>query len=353
MLKIYALRLYEGLFLAATIGLAVGALAPYLGAGHIRAGMLFTYPPRIFVSIAAAMLLLRQLRRGQRRLAAVSALAAVLAFSQIGWGGRTLSARVATAASGTRASSAKLTREYTLLAFNIHNAVGRLDEFSQFLEKERVDFMSLQEVPEHSRKRFVDALTNYAIFHGDESLEFEHDDWGPFASITGIRRELLAENDAVAVDTAITQYRTFATEFRVHDTDLWIVNVHTTKAFWLHDDLSGIFSRAGYKSAWHFGERDDLANWIDAHPGDAVIAAGDFNAPHYSTNVALDGLHNAHLDIGRGPHLSIPARFPIWGLDHTLGTERIVFTEYRLIDTGLSDHRAQLVRFRIVAPGTT
>jgi endonuclease/exonuclease/phosphatase (EEP) superfamily protein YafD len=114
-----------------------------------------------------------------------------------------------------------------------------------------------------------------------------------------------------------------------------------------HDDFSEIIKRADYKSAWHFAERDDLTSSIRAHRSSAIVVGVDFNAPRYSTNVAIDGIHNAHLDAGSGAHLSIPARFPIWGLDHTIGNDRIIFTDYRLIDTGFSDHRAQLVRFRV------
>ena len=131
-------------------------------------------------------------------------------------------------------------------------------------------------------------------------------------------------------------------------TDLWIVNVHSTKAFWLHDGIVGLFKNADYKSAWHFQERDDLTRWLGQHASDAVIAAGDFNAPHYSSNVSLPDTYNAHLRAGSGPHVSIPSELPIWGLDHTLGNERIAFSDYRLIHTGYSDHRAQLVRFEIL-----
>jgi endonuclease/exonuclease/phosphatase (EEP) superfamily protein YafD len=355
MLRNSLLRAYGSSFLVATTLLTLAAAAPYLGAGDYRIGMLATYPPRLFCAIAAGLLFLRHLRHRQTAAAIAAATATALAFMAIGWGGQTLSgAGTARPSEPTseppRQSTAKLSREFTLVAFNIHNAVDDIDRFAEFLDREHVDFISLQEVGRYHRKKFATGLPAFSIYHADESMEFEHSKRGAFASVTGIRRGLLGKDEAVGVDTGITRYRTFATRFPVGDTELWIVNVHTTKAFWLRGGIAGVFTSANYKSRWHFQERDDLITWLERHPTDAIIAAGDFNAPHYSSNVTTLKLQSAHSEAGMGPHLSIPSRFPIWGLDHALGNKRIVFTEYRLIDTGYSDHRAQLVRFRLRPP---
>ena len=159
------------------------------------------------------------------------------------------------------------------------------------------------------------------------------------------------------IETAITGYRTFALRLPIQNSSdattesdvsgIWLVNVHTTKAFWAADGLSGLRDKADMKSAWHVKERDLLETWLARHRDEPVILGGDFNAPWNSHNLRINGLDNAHLASGAGPHLTFPRAYPIWGLDYVLGTAPIEFLSYRLLDTGYSDHCAQIGRFRI------
>ena len=111
-------------------------------------------------------------------------------------------------------------------------------------------------------------------------------------------------------------------------------------------EISGVTKLDGDR--WRFNARVQYMNVDVTTPVVVpVVWAGD--TPMVSiSNVSLPGTYNAHLRAGSGPHVSIPSEFSIWGLDHTLGNERIAFSDYRLIHTGYSDHRAQLVRFEIL-----
>ena len=108
MLRNSLLRAYESSFLVATTLLTLAAIAPYVGAGETRIGMLATYPPRLFCAIAAGLLLLRHLRNRQTVAAIAAATATALAFMAIGWGGQTFSGvSKARASAPTRSTSTR------------------------------------------------------------------------------------------------------------------------------------------------------------------------------------------------------------------------------------------------------
>jgi len=323
------------------------AAAPLFHADRMREGMLLTYPPRyvcLALAIAASSVLAAC---GRRKRAWIAMGCCGLLGVQFGWGPASLGAAV------------DEEDGFTVLAFNVHDETQRVNDLAELCREEQVDFLLLQEVRPENRKTFLNGLAEFEFFHADESQSFEHSDHGPFSSLIGIHRSLLESPraDAVQIETAITGYRTFALRLPLqqsHDatteTDvegLWLVNVHTTKSFWSADGLNGLFNKAEMKSVWHVSERDRLENWLASHRDEPVILDGDFNAPWNSHNLRINGLDNAHLASGAGPHLTFPRAYPIWGLDHVLGTAPIEFLSYRLKDTGFSDHCAQIGRFRI------
>lgn len=324
-------------------GIATAA-ASLLALDRFREGMLLTYPPRylcLAVTIAASSVFAAC---GCRKRAWIAMSCCGLLGVQFGWGPASLGAAV------------DRTDGFTILALNVHDETAHVAKLAELCREENVDFLLLQEVRPENRSAFVDGLTDFDFVHADESLTFEHSDRGPFTSLIGVHQSLKSEQPQV-IETAITGYRSFALRVPVQNSTaattqsnvsgIWLVNIHTTKAFWTADGLTGLRDKADMKSAWHVKERDLLESWLARHRSEPVILGGDFNAPWNSHNLRINGLDNAHLASGAGPHLTFPRAYPIWGLDHILGTAPIEFLSYRILDTGYSDHCAQIGRFRI------
>lgn len=234
------------------------------------------------------------------------------------------------------------------ISFNIHNSVKGLSKFKNFCEKNDVEILILQEAKKKNRAIFTESLNNYRLFEMDENEEFEHRNYSPFSSIIGIKKSLIESK--TCVETAITGYRTFALKLKIREQEFWIVNVHTTKAFFL-DPKSGfseLIEKASYKASWHLKETELLNQWILEKGNSPILVSGDFNAPFYSSNLKLIGLQNAHFEAGNGFHLTFPRIFPIVGIDHTLGNSKIKFLDYKTVDFGFSDHKGQLFTFEIL-----
>lgn len=295
---------------------------------HTRLALILTYAPRL--PLAAGGLLLALLCWRRRGAAGWSLACTALLVQQLGWGG------------GARAAPADA---LTALVANVHHDTEGLDGLVALCAARDVDVLMLQEVAPPQRPAYVAALgETYRFFAPDETTRFEFDNEGPFSNLIGVRASRLDETP-VRVDTALTGYRTFAARVSLDGRPLWLVDVHTTKAFWTHAGLDETLVMAAYKARRHTDERARLARWLADNTDAPVLVGGDFNAPLGSRNLRLPGLTHAHGAAGSGPHLTIPAAWPIWGLDHVLAGADIEFFEYELLDTGRSDHRAQLVRF--------
>lgn len=79
-----------------------------------------------------------------------------------------------------------------------------------------------------------------------------------------------------------------------------------------------------------------------APPSDIVL--GDFNLTRGSTSLKrmFPQMHHAYDDAGRGLGASFPRRRPIVHIDHVLLAEELRATAYRLVNPGVSRHRAQI-----------
>ena len=317
-----------GMAIAASV--LVAALAPFVDTESERLWMLLTYPPRLLLAVAATVLTVTFVSVRLWPQAAVGALAAIVATSQIGWGG------------GGKATSADA---LVLLAFNVKDATSHATSLRKIVQREGVDVLVLQEVKARNRQAFIDALPEFKFVWGDEKARFEHDDWGPFSSMTGFRRELGWE--VVDKVTGLTGYRTFAVSVSTQQGPAWFVNVHTTKAFWLQGSPRESLTRADYKSAWHVKERRLLGEWLLTRGDAPVVLAGDFNAPHNVPNAQFPRMGHAHLAVGSGPHLTFPKKLPIWGIDHVLASDGVTLQRYSILSANFSDHRAQLLHFRL------
>jgi len=340
--------------------LVATALGPYLHLDAWTAGILLTYPPRLPYALVGLGLTVWALARHAPRTAVVAGVASMLLLGTLGWGGATLrgwkagpdrsygqaTAHAYPAGGFTSARNADGSTELTIIAFNVHNRSAVAEVLAGLVEDEHVDILSLQEVRLNNRKHFAEALPQFAFYWPDRA-KFPARSTGVFASMIGIRRDRLDRGDQVEIATAITGYRTFAVRANIGGQSVWIVDVHATKPFWLEDGWIAMLEGLPGNARWHHDERDLLVKWLSLHDDAPRILAGDFNAPLYSHNLRLPGLHDAHLDAGHGPHLTVPAVFPIWGIDHVLGDQRIRFSEYRVFAAGPSDHRAQLARFRV------
>jgi endonuclease/exonuclease/phosphatase (EEP) superfamily protein YafD len=325
----------------ALVWLAASALAPYLRLDAWSPAILLAYPPRlIYAALALLTMIVAALIRDRTGVAGAATVTLLLVTS-LGWGGASL--RFAHAG---RSPGSDL--ELVLLAHNVHNQIAIAQTLPALIERENVDLVLLQEVRANNRKHFTSALPGFAFFWADPAKFAERRTTGVFASMIGVRRELLDKDRVVEVVTGITDYRTFAIRASIAGRDLWIVNVHATKPFWLEDGLEAMVTRIPKDVRWHRDEHERLGAWLDERAEVPVVVAGDFNAPHYAYNLRLPGLHLAHLEAGRGPHVTFPAALPVWGIDHALGNSHVRFSEYRILEAGPSDHRAQLARFQIV-----
>ena len=85
-----------------------------------------------------------------------------------------------------------------------------------------------------------------------------------------------------------------------------------------------------------------LLDELGAPPLDMAI--GDFNTTRGSPSLEalFPGLHSAWDDAGRGWSGSFPTVLPLWHIDHLLLAPHLRAVDYALVDTGLTDHRAQV-----------
>lgn len=317
------------------VWLFISALLPYFPTPFLRGEMIFSYPPR-FVYFFPALLL--SFYFGRRRAFVrlfVSTLTLLLLFFKIGLGG------------GPQEAAGRV---YTVLAFNVHDAASSVQELKKISEGKNVDILMLQEVKEENRAVFVQALEDYVFFAEDKARAFKYAHTWPFTSLTGIRKTLLGD-DVPFVETAITDYRTFAVRAVLEGKPIWVVNVHFLKPFSNQDGLYGYTGKVPHQAARHVSEGALLKGWLLQHQEDPVLIAGDFNAPYYAPVMQLPGISNAHLKAGRGLHRTFPAYFPVWGIDHMLMNGFLKPVSYEVFDAGFSDHLAQLGRFEFETQG--
>ena len=311
--------------------LFLSTLIAYIPTPFIRGEMFFSYPPRfIYLFLATALAFFFFLKRFFLRFF-LSLLIFLLLLFQVGLGG------------GTKKFNSEY---YTLLAFNVHDATDRVSVLKGLCDRYDVDFLVLQEVKEKNRQPFIEGLENYEFFWGDKTKEFANSHIWPFTSITGIKKSLIRENRPF-IETAITDFRTFAVRLDLREGPFWLVNVHMFKPFSNQDGLFGYAGKLGRQARRHVTEGNLLKGWMGQHSSDPVIIAGDFNAPYYSRYFRLPHMHNAHREAGHGLHKTFPANFPVWGIDHSFGNQYIKFHSYDVSPAGFSDHLAQLVRFSI------
>ncbi|MEW6278696.1 MAG: endonuclease/exonuclease/phosphatase family protein [Candidatus Eremiobacterota bacterium] len=73
-----------------------------------------------------------------------------------------------------------------------------------------------------------------------------------------------------------------------------------------------------------------------------TLLAGDFNCPprSYTHRELSSRLRDAFSEAGLGFGLSYPARTPLWRIDHLFWSRHFRVRSCRVVDTGLSDHRA-------------
>lgn len=122
-------------------------------------------------------------------------------------------------------------------------------------------------------------------------------------------------------------------------------NVHLP----VHIDLavsSRFFALIRERDAGRRRQLDGLRADLAANDRPAVIA-GDFNTSPAMGDLATlrDTLHDANTALYPG---SWPAGLPLWRIDWTFTTARLVADDYRLVASdGLSDHRAQRVRIAL------
>jgi endonuclease/exonuclease/phosphatase (EEP) superfamily protein YafD len=309
------------------------AIAPLLQIDRWRMGMLLTYPPRLLIIFPAAIGLVALLYRRQFvKVTLVAAAIGLLGFD-LGFGG------------GPQTSQNAGQQQIIGLAFNVHDATKNVGDLAELCRDNSVQLLCLQEVKAKNRQAFIDGLPDYKLFSGNESIEYEYSRSGGFDSLIGIHRDLLTASEKIEIATGITGYRTFAVRTLIDSKPIWLVNVHTTKAFWSHGGITGLINKADYKSLRHTREFDALSDWISSRGDVPVVIAGDFNAPINSRNLRFKDFESAHRVAGSGFQLTFPAKFPVWGIDHVLGNDRVKFTSYKILKTSYSDHCAQLFEF--------
>lgn len=164
-----------------------------------------------------------------------------------------------------------------MLSFNVKDATAHASTLAALVQHHRVDVLVLQEVRRPIRAAFSSGLAGFYFVWGDKKVRFEHEGQGLFSSMIGVLRS--AHISVQAVATGITGYRTFVVKLSREDQSFWVVNVHTTKAFWLQGSLVDTFRKAQYKSAWHVMERKQLGKWLAHNQDLPVLVSGDFNVP--------------------------------------------------------------------------
>ena len=332
------MTLPASIILVGGVALATG---PLLHLDQTREGMLLTYPSRylcLAVTIATSAVLAAC---GCRKRFWVSLACCSLLGVQFGWGPASLGAAIDN------------TTGFTMLALNVNDEAAHAETLAHLCEREKVDFLLLQQVRPDNCETFEAGLPEYQFFRGNEVPTGENMAAGQFCCLTGIHRSLSNPED-ISIETGITENRTFALQLKIRnalthspDTNLWLINVHTAEPFETSASIFSPTQQLTDKCSWHVEEREKLETWLYQHQTVPVVLGGDFNAPWNSHNLRISGLDNAHLSTGAGPHLTFPRTYPIWGRDHILATSRIEFLSYRILNTGFSDHRAQIGRFRI------
>ena len=323
-------RIARGVYWSAVSVVLLATIVAAFGLDRFTLLMPFTFSPRIaWVGLSSLVGVWAAFRRN--RMVAVLMLGMAifnLAISPLGLGEKHQSPD-----------------DLTILSFNTHNPVNRINEFVEFCGSTNADVVCLQEIQPDDRQSYIQALPEYQFFAPDPSAEFEHKDRWSFSCLTGFRRELLADPKSVRTSTGITGYRTFAVRAELDSGPICVVNVHSTKPVTLRHGFTYFFLDAISKAHRHQKEHRLLADWLSQVDDVPVIVAGDFNAPSGSNSLRFPGFRSAQRIAGSGLHLTFPAKFPVYGIDHILGNKRIGFTSCRRINTGLSDHLAQLATF--------
>ena len=305
--------------------------------------MLLTYPPRVVLMVIALVLAGGYLLKRRFVRLTLVALFSLMLIYDLPW-------QVNLCPLVKHAAKTEL----TLLSFNTRNDVEHRGELAKFCQDNQVDLLSLQEISARQRQKFINAMPEYYFYWGDSSHQFEHADRRVFSCLIGIRKRLIADVDSVKVFTGITGYRTLALRCQLQISDpipFQLINVHSTKPVTIRQGLKVFISDAASKAARHRQEKMHLDRWLNAQAPAASIIAGDFNAPANSFNLKFKHTTHAHRQSGNGPHLTFPRNFPVIGIDHIVGNSKITFTQYKIIDLGFSDHRAQLTKFEFKSAG--
>ncbi len=296
--------------------------------------MFFTYTPRTVLLTVAVFFFLIYLAVFRIRTALCIVVLSLLLIYDSPWGG------------GTQPAP---TDGLTLLSFNTHYASGT--EIAALCKEHHVDLLSLQEVRSNNQEDFVAAFEDkYHFFAPDRNADFKYKEPYVFSCLIGIRRELLASApEDVEIYTAITGYRTMAVRAALASGPLCLINVHTTKPIASGYGKKFLVKVTPSKAAMHREEHRELRSWLDQYGDMPVVIAGDFNAPANTGNLRFPGFKNAQRECGEGFHLTFPAKYPIFGIDHVLGNDGVELYSYEVLETGHSDHRAQVAKFRILA----
>ncbi|MEM7312866.1 MAG: endonuclease/exonuclease/phosphatase family protein [Planctomycetota bacterium] len=323
-------------------------------------GMIFTYPPRlVLIAIAIPLAIVGFIRH---RMITSAFLAASICFFLVDlgiyadqWNPEAPPVATTTPAPSNnhsiRTISPQLDRnipDLRVLSFNIHNQLDGLDRLNDYCEQHQISILCFQEVEPEEWSSLESYFPSFTFFRPDTSAELTYDKLGAFTNLIGIRNTRLAAFDATT-ETGITEYRTYAVQAQMLDIGpLWIVDVHTAKAFSTKAGLVEAWNNATQKSQRHRDEANALSAWLQKHQETPILAAGDFNAPLHSHNLRLPQLTNAQVCTSLQSHLSFPRSFPVWGIDHVLSSKSLQPIDYELIDMGYSDHLAQLATLRYV-----
>lgn len=323
--------------------LSTAAVSRSLSLDSVPAGMWLTYPPRFALAITTGLAACIGIWRRRKLMATILLLLCAALAAQTG-----------NALESFKANTVTQTKHPVLkvMSFNIHNRVTAVADIHNVCQSAGVDVVMFQEVESSEcRTELKQQFTDFQFFWPDHHLEYEYSSEGAFTCATGIRRERLATATTPVIETGITGYRTFAVNVPLFveegHQDCWFVNVHSTKPFYVAKGLAGMFSKMAWKANRHRIEKLRLTDWLEKNQHLPVIVAGDFNAPAGSFNLKFPSLQSAHTVAGSGSNLTFPSTLPIWGIDHTLGNQKIQFLNYKSLRLPYSDHCAQLATFTV------
>ena len=334
------------------------SVAPSIQLDRWQWGMLFTYPPRLFLIAVSVPLLVWTIAR--RKPIATGFLIACLGFFLFDLGIRVNATiqkndPIATTSPSPADDVSHPTNAFEVardalirvFSFNVHDQLDQLDQLHDYCREHQIDILCLQEAEPQNWSAFASYFPEFVFLYPDAADSFEFSDDGAFSNLIAVRATRLASFDSTT-ETAITGYRTLAARVELDAGPLWVVNVHTTKSFRTRDGVLGAFLQARAKSTRHRNEVDALNTWIGSHIGNApILVAGDFNAPLGSYHLRLDSMTNAQSAATSTIHRSFPRQLPIWGIDHILTSEGLDSIDYQLIDMGFSDHLAQKATLRL------